>query len=491
MTHNYSLERANEFIQKNEPTTKYYPKLNFAPPVGWMNDPNGVCIYKNELHLFYQHYPYDSIHGKMHWGHAKTKDGINWEHLDVALAPDQPYDKDGVFSGSAIVKDDKIYLMYSGHVVNQDGEIRENQSIAISEDGINFKKYENNPVIDSVGVPEGSSIINFRDPKVFIKNDKYYAVIGSQTIEEKGQVLLYESENLLNWEYKSVILPYNEYLGSMVECPDLIQFEGKDVFLLSAMNYTDKKTGVYYPHISWIIEGETNWDTYTFEVKSVRKMDGGFDYYAPQTTLSSTEPKEYIAIAWQQAWDRTLPSHNEHHKWAGQMTMPRVLKIEDNKVKQYPYPGIISEILVEKQHKKIKLDRVHKFNFHGNYVVFSMDNTEEIKLELLNKKNEKIEINFDAKNRKINFSRKDTIKIIDSNNKEFTEINDSIMFVSNIWNVQIFVDISSIQIFINNEYTLTSTYYSNSSLDILRFQSDKESDLVDFKIGKLDTKGGE
>lgn len=42
----------------------------------------------------------------MHWGHARSKDLVHWEHLPVALAPEGPEDKDGCFSGSAVVDGD-------------------------------------------------------------------------------------------------------------------------------------------------------------------------------------------------------------------------------------------------------------------------------------------------------------------------------------------------------------------------------------------------
>ena len=52
--------------------------------------------------------------GPMHWGHARSSDLIHWEDLPVALAPDQPYDSGGCFSGSAIERDGKLYLFYTG-----------------------------------------------------------------------------------------------------------------------------------------------------------------------------------------------------------------------------------------------------------------------------------------------------------------------------------------------------------------------------------------
>lgn len=45
----------------------------------------------------------------MYWGHIKSKDLTYWEHLPIALAPSEEYDRDGCFSGSAIEKDGKLY----------------------------------------------------------------------------------------------------------------------------------------------------------------------------------------------------------------------------------------------------------------------------------------------------------------------------------------------------------------------------------------------
>ena len=31
------------------------PLFHLTPRVGWMNDPNGFCIYKGRYHMFYQY----------------------------------------------------------------------------------------------------------------------------------------------------------------------------------------------------------------------------------------------------------------------------------------------------------------------------------------------------------------------------------------------------------------------------------------------------
>lgn len=49
----------------------------------------------------------------MHWGHYSSEDFIKWELMPTAIGPDTSYDKDGCFSGTAIVKDGELYLMYT------------------------------------------------------------------------------------------------------------------------------------------------------------------------------------------------------------------------------------------------------------------------------------------------------------------------------------------------------------------------------------------
>ena len=52
------------------------------------------------------------------------------------------------------------------------------------------------PLIDHI--PEGYTG-HFRDPQVFEHENSYYLVIGAQTNQEKGEILVYQSDDLKRW----------------------------------------------------------------------------------------------------------------------------------------------------------------------------------------------------------------------------------------------------------------------------------------------------
>src|SRR5919199_225960 len=93
---------------------RHRPLYHFLPPSNWMNDPNGLIQWDGQYHLFYQYNPHGPLWGDIHWGHAVSPDLVHWTDLPIALAPDAPYDRDGVFSGCAVDHDGVPTIIYTG-----------------------------------------------------------------------------------------------------------------------------------------------------------------------------------------------------------------------------------------------------------------------------------------------------------------------------------------------------------------------------------------
>ncbi len=161
----------------------------------------------------------------MHWGHVSSADLVTWRHEPVALAPSVEADRDGVFSGSAVVSDDdELVLYFTGHRwrngVNEDEGNLQVQCAAVSTDGITFEK--KGVVVDC---PEG--LVHFRDPKVWRMDGTWYMVVGACSTDDRGEVWLYTSADGERWEFDRVVFRDPDPDVFMLECPDMFPLGGQ------------------------------------------------------------------------------------------------------------------------------------------------------------------------------------------------------------------------------------------------------------------------
>lgn len=315
------------------------PVFHLSPRAGWMNDPNGFSYYKGKYHLFYQYNPYDSKWGAMHWGHAVSDDLLHWEYLPAALAPDTPADKDGCFSGSAVeLADGRQLLMYTGVSAaaghsNESGETIQTQCLAVG-DGFDYEKFHGNPVLTGADIPSGSSIHDFRDPKMWREKDgTYRCVVGNRPIDGSGQILYYSSEDGFNWKFESVLAENKNRFGLMWECPDFFELDGKAVILTSPQDMLPDGFEYHNGNGTLCLIGEFDRERKIFLEEHDQSIDYGIDFYAPQTLLAPDGRR--IMIGWMQNWD-TLAIASLKAPWFGQMTVPRELSVRDGRLYQWP-----------------------------------------------------------------------------------------------------------------------------------------------------------
>jgi beta-fructofuranosidase len=333
------------------------PTYHVTAPIGWMNDPNGFCFHGGKAQLFFQYNPYAAKWGPMHWGHCVSEDFVSWERLPAALAPDKWYDGlMGCFSGTALPveapagagnAEGDLVLMYTG--VSIFGF--QQQCIARSRDCIDFRKDAANPVIPTRKLPGHAWRGAFRDPELFARGGSYYCLVGTQNKRtRKGILLLYRSSDLLHWDFVNEAYACPE--TDMIECPDLAELDGRELLLFSPTNHPKREDGFGNLHASVYSIGSLDLSTGAFSGDEYREIDGGFDFYAPQT-LRHPDGRT-IMIAWMQMWKRSMPTADLG--WAGAMTLPRELSIRDGRLYQAPVREIERYRANPVVHRDIALD---------------------------------------------------------------------------------------------------------------------------------------
>lgn len=421
---------------------------------GWINDPNGFVYFKGYYHIFYQHYPYAAEWGPMHWGHSRSKDLIHWETLPIALTPGSKEDKDGCFSGSAIVKGDILYLVYTGHHYYEGDDnpdhFWQNQNLAYSTDGVNFTKYKDNPIISK---PPEDNTHHFRDPKVWEHNSKYYQLLGSQANDGLGRAILYVSENLIEWEYLGEIdhAKNEEKEGFMWECPDLFHLNGEDILLCSPQGIVPKQTQFLNLYNTGYFLGDLDYKKAEFNrTSNFIELDKGNDFYAAQTLLVPDGRR--ILIGWMAMWENEMPEQKDG--WSGALTLPRELVLKGNQMYMKPIKELNYLRKDKGENKNFQLDEVYYFS--------NVTEHSEIELDLSLENNDSyFDVYFKDKQNAsfltLKYSNNNFILTgIDTSDQRYATSN-----LTEQVEMRIFIDKSSIEIFINDgEVVFTERYYT-------------------------------
>ena len=480
------IKKANEYLKSAKIPLQNKNLYHFDVPIGWMNDPNGCIKAFGKYHIFYQHYPYDSTQGPMHWGHVVTENFVDWENLPVALAPDKHYDKDGCWSGSAFVHDGVLWLMYTGCC---DG--KQQQCLAYSDDGITFKKYEKNPVITTEQLPENSIYYSFRDPYVVKKNGSFYVLLGGRDIKHnRGRVMLYKSDNMFDWAYVGDIISGDDMIDpGIYECPNMANVSGYDI-LIASLNFTPNQGNLFRNFANPIYHvGKMDYLGGKFSCSEQKLLDYGFDFYAPQFISSDEERK--ILISWLQMWEQSYPTAK--YGWVGSLALPREVKLVGDKVITYPvielqnsFKKTTSYVLgLGNNNTKVQLDNricILKNKFNHNF--------KNILLRLQFENSKFIEIKIDNITKELILSRENTNDIPISKSNLVDNLIERIYPFEEIFTMDIWIDQSILEIYINNgEAVLSSNFYCDGKTIIIDYLSTSQT-LVDLDIYEL-KKGGE
>ena len=448
---------------------KYKLGFHLMPPTGWLNDPNGLCQFKGIYHVFFQYSPFDANGGEKFWGHYTSKDMISWKYEGVAMAPDTKFDKDGVFSGSAFVENEKMYIYYTGNV-EEPGKHdyvtsgRQSNTILVISDG----KFLGPKIVLMTNKNYPSTYTcHIRDPKVWKEQGKYYMVLGGREMvdgtetNDIGKVLLYSSCDLINWKLKNEIATTKRF-GYMWECPDMITLNGDKFLSVSPQGleaYIFKYQNVYQSGY-FPIKGDLKEQ---YSLGEFVEWDMGFDFYAPQTFVD--ESGRTILIGWMGLPDIDYTNKTLEYGWQHNLTLPRKLNLKNSKILQKPIDELKQlRINREEAHldEEINLSGLNEININGDI--------EELEIVI-------------AHGLRINYESETSIFSMQFKNRIGAGRNIRRTKIENLNKLQIFIDKSCIEVFLNDgekvfstrfypcEYTLRISSNNNVNIELWNLSS--------------------
>ncbi|WP_162052239.1 glycoside hydrolase family 32 protein [Pontibacter pamirensis] len=481
-------------------------QFHFTPPTGWMNDPNGMVYHNGEYHLFYQHNPDSTVWGPMHWGHAISRDMINWEHLPIAIYPDS---LGTIFSGSAVVDvkntsglgtagNPAMVAIYTYHDAEGEKAGRDDfqtQGIAFSLDnGRNWTKYKNNPVLKNPGIRD------FRDPKVswYEEGQKWI-----MTLAVKDHISFYSSPNLIDWKLESDFGANVGAHGGVWECPDLfkLKVEGSDEekwVLIVNINPGAPNGGSGTQYFLGSFDGNKFVMDPQFEASLNAKpavattvvgqegiwIDYGRDNYAGITW--SNVPKEdgrELFIGWMSNWDYANVVPTE--KWRSAMTVARTLELVNTpaglRVASMPVKeleniyGTTKTLAAQTVSSALDVSEKLSMNtstFDLNLEVEPVGAQSSFAVELSNAKDQKVLIGFDATRGQYYINRDK------AGENQFSDKFTGIQYAPRLstdkaFDLRLVVDVASVELFADGGKTvMTSIFFPDEEFTQVRLVAD-------------------
>jgi beta-fructofuranosidase len=431
------------------------PAYHFLPPMNWMNDPNGLIQWKGIYHLFYQHNPLEAKWGPMHWGHATSTDLLHWVHQPIALEPEvQSPDEDGCWSGVTVVHKELPVVVYSGN-----SRAGQRCCLATSQDDLRtLQKDPRSPVIPDL--PQGYDIDQYRDHCLWQEGGVWQQLIGARIRDAGGCVLLYRSQDLVNWHFVGPILRAGTYAvdplptNAMWECPDLFMVGDRHMLVISILTNSPQHTGYF---LGRYVDG-------LFHPEEYQRMDyGDWEYYAPQSFIN--EAGERIHFGWIQearSIDWQLAAG-----WSGVLSLPRRIFLHaDGRIGIEPHPQVsllhgeyseLTEIAVPED-KVLNTDiRGHALELRA---IFGMESaTGEVGINILCAPDgsEFTQIVYNRETSRLSLIR--THSSLDDRAYSDNREGELILAQGEELDLRIFIDHSVIEIFANQRVSLTARAY--------------------------------
>lgn len=430
------------------------PRFHAMPPTSWTNEPYGLIFHNGSYHMFYQKNPNGPYHAHMHWGHIRSNDLVTWEDMPIALAPEPGWDQHGIWSGHVVKNDSgNVVAFYTG----VDG-VKAGIGIAYPDNELKtWTKDLSNPVIPNP--PSTYNHMDFRDPFIWKHEDTWFMIVGSGIHHVGGILMTYSSNDMVHWENATPLF-YDSYenSGRFWEMPAFFKITAsKYVLLVNTVPWE----GVPAETIYWV--GEWDGGRFNPDHEKPKKFDliNG-PLLAP--SITTDEIGRTIAIG-------IIPetrSSEEQNKagWTHTYSLPRQLRLmADGNLAQIPHPNLcrLRDEAVHIENRSISTgSKLNIQEISGNQI--------ELKFEIKADSAAKFSIHF-SKNlderelTALHFNLESNLITLDRSKSSLLNTVKDIREAKYIFDhrenilVNIFIDHSVVEVFIDNTVSFSSRIY--------------------------------
>lgn len=433
---------------------QWHNKFHLEMPKGLVNDPNGLCYHQGKYQIFFQWNPFGCEHKHKHWTYTQTTNFINYTKPQIALAPVDKFDKDGCYSGSARSKNNKLEIIYTANLKDEQNIRYPRQVLVKQDDDGEFIKEK--IIIDTV--PKGYTT-HFRDPYIFTKNNRSFIILGAQCENLTGCALIYEEIDE-NWIFRGELKTQLTNFGYMWECPNLFTIDDKDILVFCPQGLKAQKYQYQNLYQAGYLIGQFNPDTLEFTHGEFHEFDMGFDFYAPQVLVHENR---HILIGWVGMPDKLQDYPTINDGWVHSLTLPRELILKNDKLYQRP----ISELNELNQNTTTKIN-TDKISLSANKKL-------EISIPLKDISNWQGELKFNDEYILLTYDKNNSIFTIDRSQLKLggKGIRQFLVKTQNELNLSIYIDSSIIELYLQDgEYYATFCYYpTENTPDIYLIQN--------------------
>lgn len=299
------------------------PAFHFTVRSGWMNDPHGITWRGDHYETFFQYVPGAIEWGPgCHWGHAVGEDLLSLRELAPVLLPGDG--EDGAWSGCLVDDGHEPRIFYTATNLPEVGRGRVRVATALGEDWTSWAK---GAVVAEL--PAGLGIVNFRDPFIMRDGDRWRMLVGAGDDSGTAMVVSYTSPDLEAWSYDRVMISRSSnetdslWTGSLWECPQLLELDGKHVLVFSVWHEDQLHYAAYA--VGELKDG-------ALAVENWGRLTHGPSYYAP-SLFRDASGRPALTF-----WLRGVS--DAAAGWAGAHSVPHLLALEGGRLVATPHPDL-------------------------------------------------------------------------------------------------------------------------------------------------------